>query len=278
MNASGGWAADPPHEPWPVLAESKAQLVPGYANVWREYEQAGWCPVPLVSGSKRLIPRRCTGHYSMVGHDHFVDWASAYPDANVAVRLPDWVIGIDVDAYSGKRGAETLAELEAECGPLPATYSSTSRSDGVSGIRFYRVPQGRGWISEVHLVVNGLRVKGHIEIIRFGHRYATCWPSRAEGRIYRWQDPHRKLLSGPPSIAELAELPAWWISLLQKATHTPRRASSPSETTPRPVALPTTAQQWVVAGPPCTRMRQQLQVVLGGLEIESRHEAMLGPS
>lgn len=55
-------------------------------------------------------------------------------------RLPAGVLGIDVDAYDGKNGAETLRDWETRFGPLPATYIITARRDGVSGIRLYRVP------------------------------------------------------------------------------------------------------------------------------------------
>lgn len=57
-------------------------------------------------------------------------------------RLPEGVLGIDVDAYDGKNGGQTLADWEAEFGPLPPTYRVTARHDGVSGIRLYRVPVG----------------------------------------------------------------------------------------------------------------------------------------
>ena len=51
------------------------------------------------------------------------------------------VIGIDVDCYDGKPGADTITAWEAKGGPLPTTTFSTSRDDG-SRIRFYRVPDG----------------------------------------------------------------------------------------------------------------------------------------
>ena len=58
------------------------------------------------------------------------------------------VIGIDVDHYiSGgkeKFGGDQLKELEAKLGPLPPTWISSSRSDGISGIRFFVVPKGIG--------------------------------------------------------------------------------------------------------------------------------------
>jgi hypothetical protein len=63
---------------------------------------------------------------------------------NLALRLPPDVLGLDVDNYAGKTGADTIAQLTAQYGPLPAAPNSTSRDDG-SGIRLYRVPEGHGW-------------------------------------------------------------------------------------------------------------------------------------
>ncbi len=45
---------------------------------------------------------------------------------NVGLRLPECVLGIDVDAYAGKSGAATLAEAEARLGALPLTWRSTA--------------------------------------------------------------------------------------------------------------------------------------------------------
>ena len=88
------------------------------------------------------------------GHDAHPDKVKGWP-ANVArriangergilnlgMRMPVGGIGIDVDAYDGKRGLQTIAEREARLGKLPPTYRLTARlyEEG-SGIRLYRVP------------------------------------------------------------------------------------------------------------------------------------------
>ena len=59
-------------------------------------------------------------------------WSQTYGNRNVALVLPPDVIGIDVDGYAGHNGSETLVELERELGPLPPTYMSTARDDGIS--------------------------------------------------------------------------------------------------------------------------------------------------
>ena len=113
------------------------------------------------------------------------------------------MIGIDVDDYGDKHGGKTLAELEIELGLLPETVISTSR-EGVSGIRFFRVPAGLKWPSQAG---------PDVEIIRHGHRYAMVWPSvHPEGREYVWAGKVNGHL--PPTVAELPELPPEWVQHL----------------------------------------------------------------
>jgi hypothetical protein len=126
---------------------------------------------------------------------------------NIGIRMPDDVIGLDVDAqYGNKRGDQTLAEHEAKLGKLPATYISTSRPGTPSGIRFYRVPPGtrlRG------------QIRPDIEIIQRHHRYAVVWPSiHPEGRPYLLIDPDGNITTTPPRKEELPFLPAAWIEYL----------------------------------------------------------------
>src|SRR5690606_37060280 len=124
------------------------------------------------------------------------------PEANIGVRLPDGVLGIDADLYDGKHGARTLAEAEAQCGPLPDSPRLTARTDG-SGIRFYRVPTGLGW--------RGVVPGGDVEVIQRGHRYAVAYPSihPKTGTPYGWVG-----VNGIPRVADLPELPSKWVGFL----------------------------------------------------------------
>jgi DNA polymerase III delta prime subunit len=178
-----------------------------YAAGADAYWRAGWkSPVPLPYKAKKNPP---TGYTGAGGID------PSYPDidtwvngpeggGNIALRMPRNVIGIDVDAYGDKLGRQTLAEAEAAHGELPATWRTTSRDDGISGIRFYRVPEGLAWPGEI----------GHsTEIIQHRHRYALVWPSvHPEGRTYRWIGPEGVTAATVPDVDDLPLLPDAWVT------------------------------------------------------------------
>jgi hypothetical protein len=170
------------------------------------YVAAGWRGVlPVPSGTKGPPPDGFTGWTGAEpGREQLDRWAAEHPDWNLALRMPDGVLGIDVDAYGDKPGAATLASLEAELGPLPATWVSSARP-APSGIRLFRVPPGRAW-----------RQPGPgIDLIHFGHRYAVVWPSvHPEGWPYQWIITDDPTPGGIPQLAELPELPPAWVARL----------------------------------------------------------------
>ena len=178
-----------------------------YADAVGEYWQAGWRGLlPLPPGKKYPPPLEWTGHGAPYpSWPDVMAWAEEQPDANLALRMPPGVLGIDVDAYNNKPGAATLTELEGLHGPLPATWTSTSRSDGISGIRFFTVPAGVNWKGALP----------GVETVHAGHRYAVVAPSiHPEGRMYRWLDPSGGSADRVPTPDELPELPLAWVAAL----------------------------------------------------------------
>lgn len=180
------------------------------------YIECGWSPFPLAPREKFPPPIGVTGAagVDVTSVEQFTRLRGGdKPGANLAVRMPRTVIGIDVDAYGSKDGAATWrAALErwgmplsaAESGTGPGTWITTSRPDervdGVmSGIRFYRIPAGLDWAD---------RVGPGIEIIRWDHRYAVVAPSRhPEGRNYCWVGPNGLVSQELPEVeADLPEL------------------------------------------------------------------------
>ncbi|WP_270485644.1 phage/plasmid primase, P4 family [Gordonia jacobaea] len=184
------------------------------------YRSRGWCPLPLREGTKFPPVDDTTGNKPYP--DVPVVWAEFAEDhdaarANLANRMPAFtdedtgeefeVIGIDVDEYDEKHGAETLAALIAEHGELPPTFSSTSRgADSPSRILFYVVPAGMKWAG---------KPGPDIEIIQRTHRYAVAWPSVVEGREYRWYDPQGRACD-VPDVATFPDLPDSWVEYLRK--------------------------------------------------------------
>lgn len=191
----------------------------GYGEVAWLYRNAGWTsPLPVKRGTKdQGLPSGYTGNLGIDPSGADIQaWCDERPLDNLVLRMPDFIIGIDIDAYDGKNGNLTLAEAEKRWGKLPEGPKSTSRDtsrDPISGIRFFRVPAGLLFESIISFPEMGL---GHIEIIQRVHRYSVCWPSlHPEGRQYNWFNSSNQFI-GIPDVDELPALPQTWIDALLK--------------------------------------------------------------
>jgi putative DNA primase/helicase len=190
------------------------------------YRAKGWPAVlPLPKGRKNPPPVGFTGKRAPYpDDDRYAEWIDECSDRNICVRLGDVddeheLGGIDVDDYvkggKKKNGGAQLKALEAELGPLPPTYISSSRTDGFSGKRIYRVPKGLAWRGQVDK---------DVECISKGYRFAAVWPSfnPDSGDTETWFPPGapltkegRKLWDGEiPNPATLPVLPDAWIDYL----------------------------------------------------------------
>jgi putative DNA primase/helicase len=200
-----------------------------YAETAMKYRQRGWFgPIPLPHKEKHPPPSGWTGHnaeYPPV--DKISDWSSDGKRHNIGLRIAgvdqDFeVVGIDVDHYQkgdkDKRGGDQLSDLEAQLGVLPDTWISSARTDGRSGIRYFRVPRG--------LAFRG-QVDKDIECISKGYRFAVVWPSvHPDGGTYWWFPPglapnednlpkwEKDYNKAIPNSVELPELPKSWLDHL----------------------------------------------------------------
>ena len=185
-----------------------------YASYAQRYADAGWPGVlPLPERKKTYPPSGYTGYGGTYPDVVQLDeWRTTRAKGNIALRMPPTVIGIDVDAYGDKSGRETFESLLVEHGPLPQTWISTSRNDGISAIRFYRIPEGMKLIGSLP----------GIEIVQRHHRYAVVAPSiHPEGREYRWISPDGEEVPGEvPCIEDLPDLPATWLDALRSDNKT----------------------------------------------------------
>jgi bifunctional DNA primase/polymerase-like protein len=179
-----------------------------YASAAQAYLTAGYSPLPLPPGQKWPPPKGWTGAGApMADLEQVRRWARSDPAGNIALRLPDDVIGIDLDLYPDPSkdhpAAERMAAWDAllsQFGPIPESPRATSRDDGVSGIRLYRVPpgwKGAGLLPAApvcggHPLPDGGEAKpgdpvSPGEVIQHHHRYAVAPPSiHPSGRRYRW--------------------------------------------------------------------------------------------
>lgn len=153
------------------------------ANTWLAQ---GWHPIPLAGADGKAPARR-----GMTGHEGrdltkgklakaFTSTTRVQVDM-LGLRMPEGVLGLDLDNYNGKQGTQSLQAL---CNilkvQLPGAPSTSGRTDG-SEIRFYRVPPGLNWVSDA-LADQG----GGVDLIHRGYRHAKVWPSvhHSTGMVY----------------------------------------------------------------------------------------------
>lgn len=221
------------------------------------YHIRGWHPLPLWQAGpgipfemrprgKSHPPRGFTGREGRnATREEIEAWRDSGRFYNIACRMPDTVIAIDVDVYHG--GGETLAQLEKRLGKLPKTYTVTARSDG-SGHRYYQVDGRRIW-----------RNPGEgVEIIHWGWRYAVFPPSihPETGTPYKWYGPDGNELPNQlgPRPDQLPPLPKKWVAYLDtgKDPRAPVRADLTGEEVRALVA------DWATDDEPCHHMQAAL--------------------
>lgn len=208
---------------------SEGRTATPYADAARIYRELGWRGVMPVDLSDRTghVPVGFTGHGGGdPDDDQVARWIETHGDRNLGIRVPDDVLGIDVDVYDGKRGDETIAYVahQLDVGELPPTWTSTARgADQPSRIYLYRVPSGRRWRSD-------LGGRSGVEVIQRGHRWARVWPSQnpklnGRGDGYRWYRPDGTPSDRPPRPDELTVLSPSWLDVFRddSAVTTPTR-------------------------------------------------------
>jgi hypothetical protein len=184
-----------------------------YGNAALKYIKAGWPEaLPIWKGGTRDKQPMVRGYHGREGvwPDDTTNklWAGRYARANIALRLPRWIVGLDVDHYGDKYGWDTLIELEGELGPLPSGPVSTAREDGFSGIRLFMVPgdyAGAAWPAQAG---------PDIDMITWYERYVICAPSiHKTGNVYRWLSDGNGM-KHMPAPSDLSILPEDWCEYL----------------------------------------------------------------
>lgn len=184
-----------------------------FARSVQLYRDGGWPSVlPVDVMGYGVPPSGFTGgHPHVPGESNYAAWlASPSRDANVGLRLPSNVLGIDRDNWDGGGEYWDWMIREHDLSPLPGHYYSTAREDG-SRIMFFGVSDEVEWKSD-------LGKDSGVQIIRWGHRWARVWPSinKKIEREYRWFHTSTGMLDAPPTLTDVlrAELPEDWVHAL----------------------------------------------------------------
>jgi hypothetical protein len=203
-----------------IQAQDNTQVRP-FGSMALTYKAAGWAPFPIMDDGKGRTQGGVTGYNGVdLDGDRLQDAIRRYGSCNVATRMPEgedpdgrkWkIVGLDVDAYDDKPGARTLENWRDELGELPPTYVSSSRNDGVSGIRHYKVPAD--WF--------GVGGAPGIELVQRHHRHTVCAASIHETRKvpYRWRaesDELPAMVDGAPVAAACPWLPEAYLTALER--------------------------------------------------------------
>lgn len=226
-----------------------------YADAAAHYWDNGWRSIlPLPAHAKWPPPEGWTGYNADTpSYADIHTWIDQHPHGNIALRLPPGIIGVDVDNYGDKPGAATLTEYTDRHGPLPASWLSTSRDDGISGIRLYRVPDDTRLITAIP----------GIEIIQHFHRYVVAAPSihPDTGQPYQWIDERTGHIGGTPPISDIPPLPDTWLTALTSHT-TPTTKDTDADLADILNQMP--------PGPACHHIERAVGKIVAD---ESRHDA-----
>lgn len=191
-----------------------------YKDAALRYMTHGWVgplPVGTGRGQKKTPPDGYTGNDGIwPTEDQIADWVRTKPDVNIALRLPPDIIGIDVDDYGDKPGADTMTAATQRHGKLPRTWISTAR-DGHSGIRWFQLSNPQPLPGKL-IHPDNEDISG-VEVIQYGHRYAIVPPSvHPEGGQYRWITPTGENTQNGtlPKPTDFPSLPQPWIDHILK--------------------------------------------------------------
>ncbi|MGP5617688.1 bifunctional DNA primase/polymerase [Corynebacterium casei] len=167
--------------------------------------------IPLPPEAKYEPLTGTTGNVpKQTEEEALTNFDDADDNCNVALRVNDNVIGIDVDHFPEKNkfGAESLAELEKKHGKLPATFYNTRHgAKAESRHMFYRVAAGVKWHG---------KAAEDIDILQFSYRYSVVAPSTYEDMPYKWFNADHEELDTLPHVDDLPDLPLGWVEFLKK--------------------------------------------------------------
>ena len=186
-------------------------MKPFHSQALQYLESGLGYPIPSLDAFAKFPPvTGWTGRDGAIPDINQVEhWRTIYPQSNILLRLAKDVVGIDVDDYDDKHGAETMFRASQVHMQLPESPFSSARGPGYSGIRYFRLSN----LMDERQLKGDLGPDSHVEVIRFSHRYAVVPPSWHQGteRTYEW---YLSAYNVMPDKDVLPVLPNDWYSHL----------------------------------------------------------------
>jgi len=147
-----------------------------------EYAGRGWRVFPCAPGTK--MPHRGTGgvHEATTDPEKIIEWWTADPKSNVAIRGGNGMVIVDADCKHGKNGVKAL---EAMGVPLDTLSASTP-----SGGRHYYFASMEKFVSSQN-AIDGVDVRSE-------GTYVLAEPSVIDGRQYYFDDFDESMIAPLP--------------------------------------------------------------------------------
>lgn len=175
----------------------------------------GWPIFPLRPNSK-LPAISAWQHVATSNVDAVAAWWKKEPNAGIGIATGhNGVFVLDVDSANGKRGAASLAALEAIHGALPVTLKAETASGGK---HLY-------FSSALPIRNSASRIAADLDI-RGAGGYVVAPPTMINGHAYRWID-----------TSLVAVAPAWLVQLATAAAPTMNAATGVATVEPTPELL-----------------------------------------
>lgn len=179
------------------------------------YAARGWRVVPTMPGGKVPV-MQAWQREGTTDTDRITHWWTKAPDNSISIVTGQasgiWVL--DVDISNGKRGDDTLADLEATHGKLPDTWTVVTGSGGLH-LYFAWPRDGRVIRNSASGVLGpGLDVRGE------GGQVVAPPSVHHTGARYERE---------ASSVTEVADAPGWLIDLLTAEPTPSARAAHPAQ-------------------------------------------------
>lgn len=181
-----------------------------------DYAARGWRVVPIKPGEKSPAVKKWETVATCDPKTLELWWGTRWPDhgIGIATGTETGFFVLDVDSANGKRGDDSLAELEATYGPLPATVEVVTGSGGRH--LYFRMPVAPLRNSAGLLGVDlDVRADG-------GQVLAPPTIHPTTGQAYEWE------ASSHPDDVPIADPPDWLVELLTQAPATQPRDDRPA--------------------------------------------------